>query len=164
MVTWRKPLAVHDRDFVIVLVLGVVDYAIYSGSLYIITGLVGCRVNLVIVRHATIIAYLSILSSGEAAPSRSLQHRCFLFQQSRCLDLPFAAKTFDVVICRNLLHNMQAAHNLKALLRNIRREPMHLAGRDRNSPESTNEYPEDAAPRLLPNVASGRRSTFFAQH
>jgi ubiquinone/menaquinone biosynthesis C-methylase UbiE len=43
------------------------------------------------------------------------------FTNHDCLDLPFRENAFDIALCRNLLHHMQAARDLTALLGNMRR-------------------------------------------
>jgi len=44
-----------------------------------------------------------------------------LFTYHDCLDLPFKDKAFDVAICRNLLHHMIKADDLRLLLDNLKR-------------------------------------------
>lgn len=44
-----------------------------------------------------------------------------LFTNHDCLDLPFRENAFEAVLCRNVLHHMRTARDLKVLLRNIRR-------------------------------------------
>lgn len=44
-----------------------------------------------------------------------------LFTNHDCLDLPFRKNAFDAVICRNTLHHMQSAGDLRTLLSNVRK-------------------------------------------
>lgn len=49
-----------------------------------------------------------------------------MFTNHDCMDLPFRDGAFDVAICRNLLHHMSTAQDLKALLDNMRRVAKRL--------------------------------------
>ncbi len=65
------------------------------------------------------------ISYMESEYNKSHKHlpkaHTILFTNHDCLDLPFRNNAFDIALCRNLLHHITSADDLKALLDNLER-------------------------------------------
>jgi ubiquinone/menaquinone biosynthesis C-methylase UbiE len=61
-----------------------------------------------------------------------------VFTNHDCLDLPFKDNAFDILICRNLLHHMNAAKDLPILLNNFKRISQKIIIMEIQDPKNEN--------------------------
>ncbi len=78
-------------------------------------------VNLVVANDISVDQINNMRSRYNSSNLKYPKSHAFVLTNHDCLDLPFRSKVFDMAICRNLLHHMNSASDLKALFSNMKR-------------------------------------------
>lgn len=80
-----------------------------------------CKAKLFVANDISIDQITCMKKKYNSLYSKLPKSNSLMFTNHDCLDLPFRDKTFDIAICRNLLHHMNTAKDLEELLKNIKR-------------------------------------------
>jgi ubiquinone/menaquinone biosynthesis C-methylase UbiE len=79
------------------------------------------NVGLFVANDISVDQIINLKKKYDSLRSKLPKSSSLVFTNHDCLDLPFCESAFDVAICRNVLHHMNAAADLRELMRNMRR-------------------------------------------